>query len=80
MRSHADDKGWLGPADNPKDGNTYWGRSNVMLSFAMFAEVGEQLGFSLIRHCLLLPDNISTTAATWRFMGTFVLTDKTMGS
>jgi hypothetical protein len=49
MRSHADDKGWLGPADNPKDGNTYWGRSNVMLSFAMFAEVGEHLVCSLIR-------------------------------
>jgi len=38
MRSSQDAKGWLGPVDNPKDGNTYWGRSNVMLSFAMFAE------------------------------------------
>jgi hypothetical protein len=30
--------GWLGPIDNPRDGNTYWGRSNVILSLAMFAE------------------------------------------
>lgn len=30
--------GWLGPADNPKDGNTYWGRSNVILAMAMYAE------------------------------------------
>lgn len=30
--------GWLGPNDNPKDGNPYWGRSNVMLSLASYAE------------------------------------------
>lgn len=30
--------GWLGPNDNPKDGNPYWGRSNVMLSLSMYAE------------------------------------------
>jgi hypothetical protein len=30
--------GWLGPVDNPKDGNNYWGKSNVILSLAMFAE------------------------------------------
>lgn len=36
--SYADPHGWLGPVDNPKDGNPYWGRSNVMLSLAMFAE------------------------------------------
>eukprot|EP00036_Acanthoecidae_sp_10tr_P008718 CAMPEP_0182927302 /NCGR_PEP_ID=MMETSP0105_2-20130417/13716_1 /TAXON_ID=81532 ORGANISM="Acanthoeca-like sp., Strain 10tr" /NCGR_SAMPLE_ID=MMETSP0105_2 /ASSEMBLY_ACC=CAM_ASM_000205 /LENGTH=698 /DNA_ID=CAMNT_0025065247 /DNA_START=1 /DNA_END=2095 /DNA_ORIENTATION=+ len=30
--------GWLGPADNVKDGNTYWGRSNVILSLCMYAE------------------------------------------
>lgn len=38
IRASADAQGWLGPADNKKDGNTYWGRSNVMLSLAMFAE------------------------------------------
>ena len=38
MRGSQDAKGWLGPTDNPKDGNAYWGRSNVILSLAMFAE------------------------------------------
>jgi hypothetical protein len=30
--------GWLGPNDNPKDGNPYWGRSNVMFALSMYAE------------------------------------------
>lgn len=38
IRSTQQPSGWLGPNDNPKDGNTYWGRSNVMLSLAQFAE------------------------------------------
>lgn len=30
--------GWIGPDNSPKDGNTYWGRSNVILSLCQYAE------------------------------------------
>lgn len=33
--SHQEPSGWLGPDDNPKDGNPYWGRSNIILAMAM---------------------------------------------
>eukprot|EP00051_Salpingoeca_urceolata_P028392 m.486606 g.486606 ORF g.486606 m.486606 type:complete len:766 (+) comp24518_c0_seq1:130-2427(+) len=36
--SKQDASGWLGPDDAPKNGNTYWGRSNVILSLEQYAE------------------------------------------
>lgn len=37
LLSHAQSDGWLGP-DDKGDGAAYWGRSNIILALAMFAE------------------------------------------
>eukprot|EP00041_Stephanoeca_diplocostata_P014288 m.258596 g.258596 ORF g.258596 m.258596 type:complete len:767 (-) comp19647_c0_seq1:385-2685(-) len=44
--------GWLGPADNVKDGNVYWGRSNVILSLEQFAEA-EPTRFAQVSQAVL---------------------------
>eukprot|EP01061_Rhynchopus_euleeides_P001300 TRINITY_DN1091_c0_g1_i1.p1 TRINITY_DN1091_c0_g1~~TRINITY_DN1091_c0_g1_i1.p1 ORF type:complete len:674 (+),score=272.81 TRINITY_DN1091_c0_g1_i1:44-2023(+) len=36
--SHQADDGWLGPAPNPEDGNTYWGPSNVLFALLQYGE------------------------------------------
>jgi hypothetical protein len=56
--------GWLGPEDDNKNGNVYWGRSNVILSLCQYAEAEptkfDSVSAAILKYLLELNRRLTT--------------------